>query len=136
MVDVHAFTLEEDGKDSDFKICKLSESPVCVMTYNLTASPGLKNSVFPDDGTANRNIRILNNFGTVCYLDFEERKGMIGVFAGIFFQNSKGIYISYHSILVVPVLHCQPVCTVLQLCVWLTQNVSFIPFKRFQGTYR
>ena len=84
MVDVHAFTLEEDGKDGDFKICKLSESPACVMTYNLTASPGLKNSVFPDDGTANRNIRILNNFGTVCYLDFEERKGMIGVFAGIF----------------------------------------------------
>ena len=136
MVDVHAFTLEEDGKDSDFKICKLSESPVCVMTYNLTASPGLENSVFPDDGTANRNIRILNNFGTVCYLDFEERKGMIGVFAGTFFQSSKGINILYLSILVVPVLHCQPVCTVLKLCVWLTQNVSFIPFKRFQGTYR
>lgn len=80
------FTLEfldaylETTPPYDGKNCNINDSPVCILTYDITASD-FSESSYPDTVSTTRGVKITSSYGTVCRVDIEERKGMrsIGV---------------------------------------------------------
>ena len=75
-----SFTLELlDGLSGttppfDFKLCSLSDSLICTMTY-MVKRADFSHSTLPASASSIRTVRVSSDLGTVCQIDIEERKG-------------------------------------------------------------